>query len=289
MASELVARCSPPDHRPSHHHTGDTRQLDFDGHFHHVIAPRHCRYHLYSQPEFVQCMGGRSILFIGDSIMEGFFQDVGQMFGRPQPSRSSAWCASATSHQTEYTLPGSVRLSFAKVHAPFRRGLLNVFSKKDELLRRIQRSDVVILGSFYHDLGLEQPFDTYERNLARLIEMLRPVRQAVPNLRLIWMLPTMSARSTRAADDCLTPLWPNQQPATVKFGISIALRAMRDAGIETFDTFSLMSTSDQRWFAPGNIGHLHACYGTRPTGGKFGGGLSKMITQALVGKICSSA
>ena len=211
--------------------TGDVRQLNFDDSFKHVLTPPACRFHLYSASDFASCRKGRSVLFVGDSIMQGFHQDFGQMFGAFAPSRCRA---------TEVRGGRKPWLHYDDIRMPFGKGLLNLFRKQQEKVDLMARFDVVVLGSVMHDLALKTPFETYAANLRRVVAMTRQVRRKRAGVRFIWLGGTKSALEP----NCLFLAWDNQLPSLVKFANRIAEQIMRQAGIETFDIYSLMSSSE---------------------------------------------
>ena len=263
--------------------TGDVRQLNFDDSFKHVITPPACRFHLYSASDFTSCRRGRSVLFVGDSIMQGFYQDFGQMFGAFAPSRCRA---------TEVRGGrGKPWLHYDDIRMPFGKGLLNLFRKQQEKVDLMARFDVVVLGSVMHDLALKTPFETYAANLRRVVTMIRQVHRKRAGVRFIWLGGTKSALEP----NCSFLSWDNQLPSLVKFANRIAEQIMRQAGIETFDIYSLMSSSEPSWYygygAGHQVGHLAQCYGkpainASARAAPFGGGLSRMLSQALASQVC---
>ena len=263
--------------------TGDVRQLNFDDSFKHVLTPPACRFHLYSASDFASCRKGRSVLFVGDSIMQGFHQDFGQMFGAFAPSRCRA---------TEVRGGrGKPWLHYDDIRMPFGKGLLNLFRKQQEKVDLMARFDVVVLGSVMHDLALKTPFETYAANLRRVVAMIRQVRRKRAGVRFIWLGGTKSALEP----NCSFLQWDNQLPSLVKFANRIAEQIMRQAGIETFDIYSLMSSSEPSWYygygAGHQVGHLAQCYGKPAINASaravpFGGGLSRMLSQALASQVC---
>ena len=264
--------------------TGDVRQLNFDDSFKHVITPPACRYHVYSASDFASCRRGRSVLFVGDSIMHGFYQDFGQMFGAFAPSRCRATDVRGGRDHSW--------LHYEDIRMPFGKGLLNLFRKDFwKKVDPIARFDVVVLGSVMHDLALKTPFETYAANLRRVVAWIRQVRRKRASVRFIWLGGTKSALEP----NCLFLAWDNQLPSLVKFANRIAEQIMRQAGIETFDIYSLMSSSEPSWYygygAGRQVGHLAQCYGKPAINASaravpFGGGLSKMLSQALASQVC---
>ena len=144
---------------------------------------------------------------------------------------------------------------------PFGKGLLNLFRKDFwKKVDPIARFDVVVLGSVMHDLALKTPFETYAANLRRVVAWIRQVRRKRASVRFIWLGGTKSALEP----NCLFLAWDNQLPSLVKFANRIAEQIMRQAGIETFDIYSLMSSSEPSWYygygAGRQVGHLAQCY-----------------------------
>ena len=287
---------------------GDTSALRFDEAYHHVIVPPGCRYQLLTAAQVGECLAGRTLLLVGDSLTKAFYEDMVDMFTGANLT-TARQCEPFLSDERAMrtNLPGGGVISYMRNHVPYWRGLPNMLdvAARRSYEKRFQDADVLVIGSMAHDLhaGLSR----YRRSIDALIAWLLSVKtRRRPTLRIIWLTGSR-ARITpgekidlraglpkrivhASGGGCFVPTWPNEDTSLVRVANAYAARAMRAAGIEVADVFALISAAwDWRWWVDDT--HCHACYqhkpGVKAAVRAFGGGLSKMLTQALTNQICA--